>query len=110
MPDQVIIDRTVLIPVTFMEIVVEVTVAVADVTVRIFPLPLTFVTATVTLAPVLNANPDGALMIIVPVPISPTAASVSDGPVSAVQEPPVVSAEIAAPPVAAVTTTVPAIK
>ena len=55
------------------------------------------------LAVVLNENPLGALRIIVPRPIFPVADSLRTGPVNAVYAPPVVSAEIEEPPVAAVT-------
>lgn len=68
--------------------------------------PAKLVTVAVTLfAAVLNTNPDGALKIIVPKPISAVTPSVSTGPVREVNVPPVVSAEIADPPVAVVIVT-----
>ena len=59
--------------------------------------------AVTLLVVVLKTNPDGTLNMIVPVLISPFAPSVRIGPVSEVKVPPVVSAEIAEPPVAGVT-------
>ena len=65
------------------------------------------VTLTVTAALVLNANPLGAANMMVPVPMAPMLLlSTAIGPVSVVQEPAAVSAEIAEPPVAAVMVTV----
>src|SRR5215472_16158591 len=52
-----------------------------------------------------KAKPAGAVSTTVPVLISPGADSVSAGPVSAVSAPPLVSAEIEEPPVAALTET-----
>jgi len=70
------------------------------------PVPETSVLVAVTLfAVVLNTKPAGATKIIVPVPISAVAPSVIAGPVRAVYDPPVVSAEIADPPVAGDTVT-----
>lgn len=67
-------------------------------------LPLTLLRVAVTLlVVVLKTKPDGTFNMIVPVPISPVAPSVRIGPVSEVKVPPVVSAEIAEPPVAGVT-------
>lgn len=53
--------------------------------------------------PVSKMNPDGALRIIVPTPAFPLAPSEYTGPVSVTYAPPVLSAEIADPPVAGVT-------
>ncbi len=66
-----------------------------------FPAELVLVAVTL-LVVVLKINPDGAFKIIVPVPISALAPSVMAGPVSVVNVPPVVSAEMAEPPVAGV--------
>ena len=71
------------------------------------PLPPMRVTKTVGAAPpVSNSKPDGALRIMVPVPMSAVAPSDITGPVNEVKVPPVVSAEIAEPPVAEVTVAV----
>ncbi len=72
------------------------------VTPLMFPVPVTF---TVTVAFVLNRKPLGAVKMIVPVPMSPELLSAATRPVKVVQEPPVLSAEMAEPPVAAVTVT-----
>src|SRR5438309_174522 len=53
-----------------------------------------------------HSNPAGAVKIIVPVPIAPFPDSVRTGPVKVVNAALAVSAEIALPPVAAVTATV----
>ena len=72
-----------------------------------FPFPAVRVTKTVgDVPPVSKTNPDGTFSIIVPVPMSAVAPSEIIGPVKEVWEPPVVSAEIAEPPVADVTVTV----
>jgi hypothetical protein len=60
------------------------------------------VTNAITFSLVLNSNPAGAVIIIVPAPTSPAAPSTITGPVNVVQEALHVSAEIAFPPVAAV--------
>lgn len=78
-------------------------VAVVDVKVKQAFDPTSLVMVAVTVCPVLNSNPLGALMMIVPLPaMSPVAPSVMVGPVSAVYEPPVLSALIVVPPVAGV--------
>lgn len=69
------------------------------------PVPATSLLVAVTLLPVLKLNPDGAFNIIVPVLISAVTPSVITGPVRAVYVPPVVSADMAEPPVATVTVT-----
>jgi hypothetical protein len=53
-----------------------------------------------------HSKPDGAVKMIVPVGIAPLPDSVRTGPVKVVNVPLAVSAEIALPPVAAVTATV----
>jgi hypothetical protein len=53
--------------------------------------------------PVSKINPAGAFRMLVPTPALPFATSAYTGPVSAVYAPPVLSAEIAPPPVAGVT-------
>ncbi len=111
MPDQVIWSISVLLPVTVMVIALAVTVAVEEASVRCVPFaPETFDTVAVTGLAVLKAKPAGAFKMILPVPIVPAADSVIVGPDKAVKAPPAVSAEIAAPPVATVTVTVPAAK
>src|SRR5436190_3789795 len=66
------------------------------------PLPVTF---TVTVALGLKVNPLGAFKMMVPFPMIPAVLSAAIGPVKVVHEPPVESAEMAEPPVAAVTLT-----
>ena len=88
-------------------IVVADGVAVVDVNPKHKFLLVSDVMVAVTVAPVLKRNPDGALKTTVPLDgTSPDAPSVIVGPVSVVYEPPVVSALIEEPPVAAVTVTV----
>src|SRR5207249_990920 len=87
---------------TLNEIVPAVGVAVVDVRVSAVPLPAVLVTVAVTVEPVSNTNPEGAFNTIVPVPISLPVLSSRIGPVNVVQAPPALSAEIVAPPVAAV--------
>src|SRR5207249_4994895 len=58
-----------------------------------------------TVEAVSNTNPDGTFKMIVPVLISLPDTSSRIGPVKVVHVPPVLFAEIAAPPVAAVTLT-----
>jgi len=86
-------------------IVLAVGVAVDDDSVSAVPVPPIRVTVAVTVEPVSNTNPDGAFNTIVPVPISLPVLSSSTGPVNVVHVPPVLSAEMALPPVAAVTAT-----
>ena len=81
-------------------------VAVVELKVKQVLFPAIFVMVAVTVAPVLNTNPDGAVMMMVPVLMSPFAPSVMVGPVRVVYVLPVVSALIEEPPVAAVTVTV----
>ena len=52
--------------------------------------------------PMSNSKPVGAFKMIVPVPTSPEAASSYDGPVNDAKAPPVLSAEMADPPLAGV--------
>jgi len=116
-PDQVILPRP--LPdvdccVTVIVIVVAVGVTVWEVpppTCKLVDDPLAFVTVAVTeLAAVENSKPAGAFRMMVPVPMSPTAPSVRTGPVRVVKAPvplvAFVSAEMALPPVAAVTVVV----
>ena len=77
-------------------------VAVEEVRVRAVPEPAILVTVAVTVEAVSNTNPAGAFNTIVPVPISLPVLSSSTGPVNVVHVPPVLSAEMALPPVAAV--------
>ena len=71
------------------------------------PLPAIRVTNTVgAVPPVSKINPEGTFKIIVPVPISAVAPSEITEPVKEVYDPPAVSADIAEPPVAAVTAAV----
>ncbi len=102
--------RDVVLPVesvveTVKVIVLAVGVAVDDDSVSAVPVPPIRVTVAVTVEPVSNTNPDGAFNTIVPVPISLPVLSSSTGPVNVVHVPPVLSAEMALPPVAAVTAT-----
>ena len=83
-------------------IVLAVGVAVEELRVRAVPAPAVLVTVAVTVEAVSNTNPEGAFNTIVPVPISLPALSSSTGPVNVVHVPPVLSAEMALPPVAAV--------
>lgn len=115
-PDQVILPGQIVDTAdTVIVIVVDVTVAALESNARFVwfwpvqpPLPLLSATATVTATDVRNSKPLGAFRMIVPIPMSPTALepSVRTGPVRVVKVPPVVSAEIALPPVTAVTATV----
>ena len=68
-------------------------------------LPELVLVAVTLLEVVSNTKPDGVFNIIVPIPISPSALSAIIGLVKVVYVPPVVSAEIAEPPVASVTVT-----
>ena len=78
---------------TLIVIVFVVTVAVEEVSVRRVPLePETFDTVAVTGFAVLKMKPEGALRMIVPVPIVPPADSAMVGPDKLVQLPPAVSA------------------
>ena len=83
-------------------IVLAAGVAVEEVRVRAVPAPAILVTVAVTVEAVSNTNPEGAFKMIVPVPISLPVLSSSTGPVNVVQVAPVLSAEMALPPVAAV--------
>ena len=80
-------------------------VAVDEDNVSAVPAPAVLVTVAVTVEAVSNTNPEGAFNTIVPVPISLPVLSSSTGPVKVVHVPPVLSAEMALPPVAAVTAT-----
>src|ERR1043166_1218646 len=88
--------------------------APATVALKVLPLvmPLMFcdgvpalVTSTVTVTPALNRKPLGAFKMMVPRPMLPGLASAAMGLVKVVHVPPVLSAEMAEPPVAAVTVT-----
>jgi len=83
-------------------IVLAAGVAVEEVRVRAVPAPAILVTVAVTVEAVSNTNPEGAFNTIVPVPISLPVLSSSSGPVKVVHAAPVLSAEMAEPPVAAV--------
>jgi hypothetical protein len=82
----------------------ELTVAVELLRVRCSWFPPSDATVAVTVAALLNTNPEGALKTMVPTLLmSPLLASLQTGPVKVVQLPPAVSAEMLLPPVAAVT-------
>ena len=83
-------------------IVLAVGVDVEDDKASAVPAPAILVTVAVTVEAVSNTNPEGAFNTIVPVPISFPVLSSSSGPVKVVHVPPVLSAEMALPPVAAV--------
>ena len=107
-PDQVIWSISLLLlEATVMVIVLEVTVADEELSVRRVPFgPDTFATVAVTGLAVLKAKPEGACRMIVPVPIVPAADSAIVGPGKVVHVAPAVSAEMELPPVALVTVTV----
>src|SRR3989442_12850563 len=86
-------------------IVLAVGVAVEDDKASRVRLTAILVTVAVTVEAVSNTTPEGAFNTIVPVPISLPVLSSSTGPVNVVHVPPVLSAEMALPPVAAVTAT-----
>lgn len=87
-------------------IVLAVGVAVPDENLKQVPVPAVLVIVAVTAAAVLNANPDGAFKMNVPLAgKSRYAPSRIEGPVSVVYPSPAVSADIAEPPVAGVTVT-----
>lgn len=69
------------------------------------PPPSQVISTVGAIPPVSKINPDGAFNIMVPVPISAVTPSEITGPVNEVYVPPVVSAEIADPPVEGVTVT-----
>src|SRR5262249_35058077 len=108
-PDQLIWSTSVLLPVTVMVMVLAVTVAVDEASGRRVPFPPeAFDTVAVTVLAVLKTKPAGAFKTIVPVPIVPAADSMIVGPDKGVYALPAVSAEMALPPVALVTVTLPA--